>query len=176
MNHGPTGDSQTMCLSNHVNEGWVWWRHHLRYKAEAAFQPHATEHQASHQPCEQHIPPQDDKVNCTGGRQSVVIEILAEQKLICVIIVCWALAEAKIHSTWCIHCFPPNTDQAPHLQAWLLYNNSSLWKQLKTTTGTMQLCHECYRLERYIIDLFWKRRIYLNLVILGASVLIHKYI
>lgn len=40
-----------------------------------------------------------------GGRRSVVIEILSEQNLVCVIIVHQAPSEAKIHSTWCIHCF-----------------------------------------------------------------------
>lgn len=74
-------------------------RHHLCCRAEAAFQPHATECHASHHRCDEHGPLQDDKVNCTEGRQSAVIEILAEQNLVCVIIVCQALAEAKIHST-----------------------------------------------------------------------------
>lgn len=42
----------------------------------------------------------------------------------------------KIHSTWCIHCFQSNTHQGPHLWAWILYNNSSLHKKLKTSAGT----------------------------------------
>lgn len=40
---------------------------------------------------------------------SVVIESLPEQNLVCVIIVHRTRNEAKIHSTWCIHCFEPNT-------------------------------------------------------------------
>lgn len=46
------------------------------------------------------------------GQASVVIEILSEQNLVCVIIVHRARNEAKIHSTWCIHCLQPNTHQA----------------------------------------------------------------
>lgn len=51
------------------------------------------------------------------GQATVVIEILPEQNLVCVIIVQQARNEAKIHSTWCIHCFQPNTHQAPQQQA-----------------------------------------------------------
>lgn len=91
---------------------------------------------ACHHWCKEHCPPQDDKPNRTGGRQSVVIEILAEQNLVCAIIVRRALTEAKIHSTWCLHCFQPNTHQAPHLQSRLLYNNSSRQKQLKDNCRT----------------------------------------
>lgn len=120
----------------HVHEGWLWGTAspplQSRGRIPGTRKPVVS---ASHHGCEEHSLPQDDKVNCTGGRQSAVIEILAEQNLVCVIIVCQALAEAKIHSTWCIHCFQPNTHQGPYLQALLLYNNSSLRKQLNTAAG-----------------------------------------
>lgn len=34
---------------------------------EATFQPRATDPQASHHRCEEHSPPQDDKLNCAGA-------------------------------------------------------------------------------------------------------------
>lgn len=88
-----------------------------------------------------------------GGPASVVIEILPEQNLVCVIIVRRARNEAKIHSTWCIHCFQPNTHQAPQ-QPWLLYNGPHQ-KQLRASCSLNQGPWQIYSMGHILSGILW---------------------
>lgn len=140
MNQGQTSDTWTMrSAPRHlfsVNEGWMWGKHHLCWRQWGHISAARNWSSSQSSPLWRAQPTAGWQTQLRWGRQSVVIESLTEQNLVCAIIVHRALTEAKIHSTWCIHCFQPNTHQAPYLQAWLLYNNSSLPKQLKDNCRT----------------------------------------
>lgn len=95
---------------------------------------------------EEHSPLQDDKVKCDGGREgrrSVVIEILSEQNLVCVIIVHQAPSEAKIHSTWCIHCFSQTQTRPSSSSGGLGYCTTALAENKRKPTASLGSANMC---------------------------------